>query len=103
MRCRVNIATESINPVAPQLVNHVIYDIDTLDKNTGIWSPATIIRRSPDINHCSTVDHALGQGGEVGDAVGEKSDYSEENYKIDFEIWMEYSKLQFMCENIKRS
>ena len=35
--------------------------------------------------------------------MGTKSDYSEENYKIDFEIWKENIKLQFERKNILRS
>ena len=35
--------------------------------------------------------------------MGYKSDYSEENYKNDFEILMEDSKLQFERKNIERS
>ena len=33
--------------------------------------------------------------------MGEKSDYSEENYKTHLEIWMENSNLQFERENIE--
>ena len=35
--------------------------------------------------------------------MGGKSDYIEENYKTDFEIWMEKSNLQFERQNIETS
>ena len=35
--------------------------------------------------------------------MGKKSDYSEENYKTDSEIWMENSKLQFKRKNTEMS
>ena len=35
--------------------------------------------------------------------MGNKSDYSEENYKTDSEIWMENSKLQVKCKNTEMS
>ena len=50
-QCRVNLATESVNPVAPQFVNHGLSAVNTLNKSAGIWIPATIIIRSPDITH----------------------------------------------------
>ena len=56
-----------------------------------------------DVTHWSTADNDTGQGAAVADAVGDKSDYSEENYKTGFEIWMENSKLQFERENNERS
>ena len=57
---------------------------------------------SPDVTHWSTIDHAVGKGAAFEDSVGYKLDYSEENYKTDFEIWMENSKLQFKHKNVER-
>ena len=101
-RCRLNLATESVNPVAPQLMNHGLSAVDELNKISGIWIPDTRIIRSRDITHWSGTDHAVGQGVLVVEAVDDKSDYSEENYKTDFEIWMENSKLQFKHKNVER-
>ena len=49
------------------------------------------------------MDHGVGQSTAVGDAVIKKSDYSEENYKNDFGIYMENTKLQFEHKNIESS
>ena len=103
MCCRVNLAIESVNPVVPQFVNHELSIVNALNKSAGIWSPVTRFRRSPDVTHWRASDHTVGQEVAVGDAVGEKSDYCEEKYKTDFEIWMENSKLQFGCKNIEWS
>ena len=46
------------------------------------------------MTHWSATDHAVGQGAAVEDSVGHKSDYIEEKYIIQFEIWIEDSKLQ---------
>ena len=59
MRCGVNLATKTINPVASQFVNHGLYDLNALNKSTGIWIPATRTRRSPDVTHWIAVDHAV--------------------------------------------
>ena len=80
-RCIVDLTTESVNPMAPQFVNNGISNFDTLDKSVEIWSPATRIRRFPDVTHRRVLYHAVEQGAEVVDAVG---DYSEEKYKTDF-------------------
>ena len=48
------------------------------------------------------MDYAVRKRAAVGDAVGKKSDYSEQNYKTGFKIWMEDSKLPFEHKNIKR-
>ena len=101
--CGVNFATDTVNSMAPQFLNHWLFAVDALNKGAGVWIPATRIIGSPDINHWITADHAVGQISAVGDAVGKKSDYSEENYKTDFEIWMENYKLQFDRENVERS
>ena len=89
MRCRVNFATESIYPVTPQFVNHGLSAIDVLNKIARIWSPITRIIRLTDVTNWSEGDCAVVQVAAVGDSVGDKSDYSEENYKNDFEILME--------------
>ena len=49
------------------------------------------------------MDHGVGQSAAVRDAVREKSDYSKENYKTDFEIWMENTKFKFERKNIEGS
>ena len=82
--CRANLATESFDPVEPTFVNHGIYDVITLNKNAGIWIPSTRIRRSQDTTNRRAADHNVGQGSAVGDAVGNKSDYSKENYETNF-------------------
>ena len=89
--------------MAAQFVNNGLSAVDALNKSYGIWIPATRIRRSPDVTHWSVADHAIGKGSAVGEYVGDKSEYSEEKYKIDFEIWMEDFKLQFERRNIERS
>ena len=73
MRCGVNIATKTINPVASQFVNHGLYDLNALNKSTGIWIPATRTRRTPNISHVNASDHALGQATSVRDVVGDYS------------------------------
>ena len=103
LRYVVRLTTDPVNPVAPQLVNHGLSAVNALNKVAGNWIPATRIRSLPCVIHWSAVDHAVGQSVSVGDAVGEKSDYCEEKYKTDFEIWMENSKLQFGCKNIEWS
>ena len=95
--CRTNLVTESVNPVAPQFLNHGLSTVDTLDKITTFWIPNTRIRSLPNITHWSAVDHTVGQGATVGEALGDIPDYIEENNKTDFETCMENSKLQFKC------
>ena len=102
-RCRFNLASESVNTVAPQFVNNGISAIAAPNKSAGIWIPSTIIRSLPYVTHWSAADHGVGKGAAVGDAVEKKSDYRKENYKTDFEIWIENSKLQFRRKNIERS
>ena len=84
--------------MGPQFVIHGLPTIEKLDENTGICGPATRIRRSPNITHESTYVNAVGKGKAVGDKVGY---HREENYKTDFEIWNENSKLQSERENIE--
>ena len=102
-RYRLNLATESVNPVAPNILNHGLSAVNVLDKSTRIWIPNTRNISFPDVTHWSMEGSALGKGAAVGDDVVDKSDYSEENNKTDFEIWMENYKLQFESENIERS
>ena len=73
-RCRLNIATESANTMAPQFINRGLSVADALNKSARIWIPATRIIRSPDFTHWSMVDHTVGQVSAVGDAVVNKSD-----------------------------
>ena len=40
-RFRIGVATESVQPIGPQFMNHWLPTIDTLEENTGIWSPLT--------------------------------------------------------------
>ena len=86
MCCRVNLAIESVIPLVPQFVNHELSIVNALNKSAGIWSPVTIFRRSPDVTHWSASDHTVGKEVSVGDAVGDKSDYSKEIYKADLKI-----------------
>ena len=83
-RCRVNLATESVNPLALQFSNHWISVIGALNKSSRIRSPSTRIRRSPDVYHWSTPYHNVGKGAAGVDAVGDKSDYIKENYETNF-------------------
>ena len=89
--------------MAPQFMNHGISDVNALNKSSGIWIPATRNISFIDANYWSVVGHFVGQGAAIRDAVINKSYYSEENYKTDFEILMEDSKLQFYHKNIERS
>ena len=96
----MNFTSETGQTVAPHFVSHGITIIGTLDKNCGIWSPTTIIRRTTNTTHPSSSDNDVGQVTEVGDAT---ELYIKENYKTDFEIWNENSKLQVERENIEMS
>ena len=82
----MNLTTEFVNPVVPQFVNNGISDINALNESAGIWNPNTIIRRLPDVTHGSMAYHSVGQVPAVKDTVVEKSDYSEEDYKTNFEM-----------------
>ena len=93
----MNIASDSVQPMGPQFVTRGLPTIDILDENAGIWIPATIIRRTPNITHGSASEHAVGEWTVVVDAV---EDYIEESYKTDFEIWDKNSKLQSEHKNI---
>ena len=78
--------------MGPQLVSHKIPTIDTLNESSGIWiHPTSAIRRTTNTTHDSASENVVGQGTAVGESVG---DYGEENYKTDFEIAHENSKLQ---------
>ena len=77
-----NIAIEFVNTMAPQFLNHGLSAVDVLNKSVGIWSPATRIRRSPYVTHWSTADNTVLQVSDVGDAMGNKSDYSKKTIKI---------------------
>ena len=101
-RCGVNLATDHVNPMESQLLDHGLYTVNSLNKGAGICSPATITIRSWDVPHWSAADHAIVKSAAVGDAVVAKLDYREENYKTNFKIWMENTKLQFERENIKK-
>ena len=72
--------------MAPQFMDHGLSNVDALNKGAGIRSPATRIRRSPDATHWNAADCAVWQRAEVGYAVGTKSDYSEEKYKMIFKF-----------------
>ena len=87
----MNFTAETGHTVAPQFVSHGIPNIDTLDKNCRIWSPATRIIRAPNITHQSASTYAVGQGTSVGDA---DADNIKGNYKTDFGIWNKNYKLQ---------
>ena len=85
--CRVNLATYPANLVAPQFVNHGFSTVNTLNKGSRICIPATRARSLLNISHWSAEYHAVGKRAAVGNTMGAKSYYSEENYKTDFEIW----------------
>ena len=78
---------------------HRIPAIDTLDENCGIIIPDARIRKRPNINHRSASENAV-EGALIRYAV---ADYRKENYKTDFEIWNENSKLQSEHKNIEMS
>ena len=78
----MHLATDPINPVTSQFVDHGFSTADALNKGASIWSPATIIIRSSYVTHLSTENHDVGQIAEVEDYVGAKSDYCEENIKL---------------------
>ena len=71
-RCRVNLTTDSTNPVTPQFLNRGISAVNLLNKSSNIWITANRIIRSPDVTHCSAVDHTVGKNAAVADAVGAK-------------------------------
>ena len=75
--CGLRLETYTVNPVAPQFVYHGFSTVEVLNKGTGIWSPATRIRRLPDFTHWILADQAAGQSAAVGESVGAKLDYSE--------------------------
>ena len=100
--CGVHLSTDTSNPMAPQLFNHSLSAANALNKGAEIWIPATRIRNLPVVTHWSAAGRTVGKSAAVGDTVGKKSHYSEENYKSDFKIWMGDSKLQFERKNIER-
>ena len=54
----MQLATDTISPVTPQLVDHGFSTVDALHKGTGLWSNANRIRRSTDVAYWSATDHA---------------------------------------------
>ena len=98
-----HLAIDTVNTMVPQFVTHRISAVDAPNKGAEIWIPATRTRNFLDITNWSAADHSIGQRAAVGDTVGTKSDYIKENYKIDFVIWMENTKLQFKRKNIENS
>ena len=71
-RYGVHIAIDHVNPVEPQLLTHGSSTANVLNKDAGIWIPATIIRMSPDVTHWSAADCSVVQSSEFGDSVGSK-------------------------------
>ena len=67
-RCRIGVAADTVNPVAPTFVRHGLPNIYTLDENCGIWILATRIRRRPNITHRSPSEHNVGEGTKFGEA-----------------------------------
>ena len=96
----MDVATESVQPMGPQFMRNGLPIIYTLDENSGIWSPSAIIIRTLDITHRSASEHAVGKATAVGNVVVY---YREENYKTDFKIWNENSKLQNEHKNSETS
>ena len=57
----MNLVTDPVNIPAPQFVYLGLSTIDTLHKDTSIWTPATSIVRPTDISHWSAMDHIFGK------------------------------------------
>ena len=89
----MHLATDPVNPVALQFMTQGFSIIDALNKGSRIWSPTTRVRSLLDVSHWSEADHNVGQITVVGDTMGAKSDYSEENYKTNFKSGGESSIL----------
>ena len=67
LRCRMDVATDTVQPMGPQLVIHELLTIDTLNEKIGIWIPVTsAIRRTLNTTHGSVYGDVVGQGTEVG-------------------------------------
>ena len=81
---------DTVNILAPQLMDLGVYIINKLYKGTSIWTPATRVGRHMDVAHWSAPDHIFGKTIAVIDNVSTKSDY---NCKTDFDIWREMSNL----------
>ena len=95
----MEVAAETVQPIWPQIVIYGLPTIDTLNENSGIYSPTTsAIRRTPNNTHESVSGHFLCQGRVVVEAMGK---HREENYKTDFEIAHKNSKLQRDRNNIE--
>ena len=59
MRCRMNPVADPVNIPAPQIVYLEIYNSDTLDKGTSLWTPATRVIRPKNVSHWSPPDHVF--------------------------------------------
>ena len=66
-RCGMHLATDPVNPTAPQFVTHGFSTVDVLNEGSGTRIHATRVRMLPDVNHWSVADHSVGQSASVGD------------------------------------
>ena len=67
----MNLVTDPVNLVKPQFMDLGISTINTLNKDAGLWRPATRVRRSTGVSHWRAPDHVVGESTAVGDAVSE--------------------------------
>ena len=71
-RCRMDVASDTFQPMVPQLISHGISTIYTLNENSGVCIPATSpIRRTPNTTHGSSSKYVVGKGTAAGAAVGD--------------------------------
>ena len=89
---------DTVNIPEPQFIDLGLSTIDTLDKGTSLWTPATRVGRPTDVSHWSMSEHIFGKYTAVRNAVIKKSDY---NNKTDFETWRENQ--EFERQNNDRS
>ena len=89
--------------MTPQVMTCGFSTINKLNKGASIWSLNTRVTMPLNITNCSKTDHAVGQSASIGDSVGAKLDYIEENYRTGFVIWSGNRKLQFDLKNIEKS
>ena len=65
--CTMDVVSETVQPMVPQLVIHGLPTINTLNKNNGIFIPAiSAIGRTMNTTHGSATGNDVGQGTLVG-------------------------------------
>ena len=77
-RCRMNLAADPIQTQTPQFMDMGFLTINALGESSGISTPATRIRRSPDSAHWSAPNLVFGETTAVG--VSEAKSYYDYNY-----------------------